>query len=121
MSGYTSALNREDDSEFKQWFGASRQELIQEFEELFIRDINNRMYLTRLNGNLLQKTVGAGITNPISKKDNTFTIDLDAGIKNQKGIPISDEMGNKIRLGDPIKVIVSGVDLEKKQIDFTLF
>ena len=34
---------------------------------------------------------------------------------------ISDEMGNKIRLGDPIKVIVSGVDLEKKQIDFTLF
>ena len=34
---------------------------------------------------------------------------------------ISDKMGNKIRLGDPIKVIVSGVDLEKKQIDFTLF
>jgi ribonuclease R len=34
---------------------------------------------------------------------------------------ISDEMGNKIRLGDPLKVIVSSVDLEKKQIDFTLF
>lgn len=34
---------------------------------------------------------------------------------------ISDEMGNKIRLGDPLKVIVSGVDLEKKKIDFTLF
>ena len=34
---------------------------------------------------------------------------------------ISDEMGNKIRLGDPLKVIVSGVDLEKKQIDFSLF
>lgn len=34
---------------------------------------------------------------------------------------ISDEMGNKIRLGDPIKVTVSAVDLEKKQIDFTLF
>jgi ribonuclease R len=34
---------------------------------------------------------------------------------------ITDEMGNKIRLGDPLKVIVSSVDLEKKQIDFTLF
>jgi ribonuclease R len=34
---------------------------------------------------------------------------------------ISDEMGNKIRLGDPIKVVVMGVDLEKKQIDFSLF
>ena len=34
---------------------------------------------------------------------------------------VSDEMGKKIRLGDPIKVIVSGVDLEKKKIDFTLF
>jgi len=34
---------------------------------------------------------------------------------------ITDEMGNKIRLGDPLKVIVSSVDLEKKQIDFKLF
>jgi ribonuclease R len=34
---------------------------------------------------------------------------------------ITDEMGNKIRLGDPLKVVVSSVDLEKKQIDFTLF
>jgi ribonuclease R len=31
---------------------------------------------------------------------------------------ISSEYGDKIRLGDPIKVIVSSVDLEKKQIDF---
>ncbi len=34
---------------------------------------------------------------------------------------ITDEIGNKIRLGDPLKVVVSSVDLEKKQIDFTLF
>jgi ribonuclease R len=34
---------------------------------------------------------------------------------------ITDEMGNKIRLGDPLKVVVHSVDLEKKQIDFTLF
>lgn len=34
---------------------------------------------------------------------------------------ISDEMGNKIRLGDPLKVVVSSVDLEKKQIDFKRF
>jgi len=30
-------------------------------------------------------------------------------------------MGDKIRLGDPIKVVVRSVDLEKKQIDFSLF
>jgi len=34
---------------------------------------------------------------------------------------ITNEMGDKIRLGDPIKVVVKSVDLEKKQIDFTLF
>jgi ribonuclease R len=34
---------------------------------------------------------------------------------------VTDEFGNKIRLGDPLKVVVSSVDLEKKQIDFTLF
>jgi ribonuclease R len=33
---------------------------------------------------------------------------------------ISNEYGEKIRLGDPIKVVVSSVDLERKQIDFTL-
>jgi ribonuclease R len=34
---------------------------------------------------------------------------------------ITNELGEKIRLGDPIKVIVRSVDLEKKQIDFSLF
>lgn len=31
------------------------------------------------------------------------------------------ELGDKIRLGDPIKVVVKSVDLEKKQIDFLRF
>jgi len=34
---------------------------------------------------------------------------------------ITDEVGNKIRLGDPVKVVVHSVDLEKKKIDFNLF
>lgn len=34
---------------------------------------------------------------------------------------ITNEMGDRIRLGDPIKVVVRSVDLEKKQIDFSLF
>ena len=34
---------------------------------------------------------------------------------------VTDELGNKIRLGDSIKVIVKSVDLEKKQIDFSQF
>lgn len=32
-----------------------------------------------------------------------------------------DQLGNQIRLGDPIKVVVKSVDLEKKQINFTRF
>jgi ribonuclease R len=34
---------------------------------------------------------------------------------------VTDELGNKIRLGDPLKVVVHSVDLEKKQIDFLKF
>lgn len=34
---------------------------------------------------------------------------------------ITNKMGHKIRLGDPVKVVVNSVDLEKKQIDFRLF
>jgi len=33
---------------------------------------------------------------------------------------ISNEYGDKIRLGDPLKVVVKSVDLERKQIDFTV-
>jgi ribonuclease R len=32
---------------------------------------------------------------------------------------IYNDFGDRIRLGDPINIIVSGVDLDKKQIDFT--
>ena len=34
---------------------------------------------------------------------------------------ITNELGDKIRLGDPVKVVVKSVDLERKQIDFTIF
>jgi ribonuclease R len=33
---------------------------------------------------------------------------------------VTSESGDKIRLGDPLKVVVKSVDLERKQIDFTL-
>lgn len=33
---------------------------------------------------------------------------------------ITNEYGDKIRLGDPLKVVVKSVDLERKQIDFTI-
>jgi ribonuclease R len=34
---------------------------------------------------------------------------------------ITNKIGESIRLGDPIKVVVSNIDLERKQIDFRLF
>ncbi len=33
----------------------------------------------------------------------------------------SNELGEQIRLGDPIKIVVASVDLEKRQINFTRF
>jgi len=33
---------------------------------------------------------------------------------------ITNVYGDKIRLGDPLKVVVKSVDLERKQIDFTI-
>jgi len=33
---------------------------------------------------------------------------------------ITNKFGDKIRLGDPLKVVVKSVDLERKQIDFTV-
>lgn len=33
---------------------------------------------------------------------------------------VTSESGDKIRLGDPLKVVVKSVDLERKQIDFTI-
>lgn len=33
---------------------------------------------------------------------------------------ITDGVGNKIRLGDSVNVVVSSIDLEKKRIDFNL-
>jgi ribonuclease R len=33
---------------------------------------------------------------------------------------ITSENGEKIRLGDSLKVVVKSVDLERKQIDFTI-
>ena len=32
-----------------------------------------------------------------------------------------NEFGETIRLGDPIKIVIKAVDLEKKQIDFIKF
>jgi ribonuclease R len=34
---------------------------------------------------------------------------------------IASEDGDKIRLGDALRVVVKSVDLERKQIDFTIF
>jgi ribonuclease R len=34
---------------------------------------------------------------------------------------VTNEMGDKIRLGDALRVVVKSVDLERKQIDFTIF
>jgi exoribonuclease R len=46
--------------------------------------------------------------------EGKWSVDLD-------NYTVVEKLGEKIRLGDPIKVIVNGVDLERKQIDFSRF
>jgi ribonuclease R len=46
--------------------------------------------------------------------EGKWSVDLD-------NYTIVEKFGEKIRLGDSIKVIVNGVDLERKQIDFSRF
>jgi ribonuclease R len=57
-----------------------------------------------------------------SKCEGMIRYNTIKGVKvDSENYTISDEFGRKIRLGDPIKVIVESVDLEKKQIDFKIF
>ncbi len=46
--------------------------------------------------------------------NNNFTPDTQNYI-------VTTKLGEKIRLGDVVKVVVKGVDLDRKQIDFELF
>ena len=78
-SDYTSVLNTLNDEDFKKFFGITREELISEFEDLFMRDINNRAYVQFVNPKFLQPySESAKTISPVTKTDKGFTADLDA-------------------------------------------
>jgi hypothetical protein len=78
-SNYTEVLNTLNNEEFKKFFGVTREELISEFEDLFMRDINNRAYIQFVDPKLLKPySESAKTISPVTKTDKGFTIDLDA-------------------------------------------
>lgn len=105
MDKYTSVLNTGTDEDFKRIFGKTAQELMAEFQELFMLDINNRNYITKIygDGTISDKAlsqVPKGITSPITKTDTGFTVDFDKGIRNIKNEALYDDAGNLVETLD---------------------
>jgi len=96
MDSYTDMLNTLDDAAFKEMFGMTPVELMEEFQELFMLDINNRDYITKLTeGRTLKNPIlEKAKTNPVTVTETGFTVDFDKGVQNKKNVPIYDEQGN---------------------------
>ena len=96
MDSYTDMLNTLDDASFKEMFGMTPVELMEEFQELFMLDINNRDYITKLTeGRTLKNPIlEKAKTSPVTVTETGFTVDFDKGVQNKKNVPIYDEQGN---------------------------
>lgn len=82
---YTPALNELDDDRFKAIFGGSVAEISDEFEELYLRDIDNTVYLNYASDKILDNKDTDNTVSPVKKNDDkSVTFDLDAGVKNIK-------------------------------------
>jgi hypothetical protein len=98
MDSYTDMLNTLDDASFKEMFGMTPVELMEEFQELFMLDINNRDYITKLTeGRTLKNPIlEKAKTSPVTVTETGFTVDFDKGVQNKKNVPIYDEQGNQV-------------------------
>jgi hypothetical protein len=76
---YTPILNQKDDAAYKRIFGLSRIELLEEFQEYFMRDINNNAYVTYVKEEVFRKDKeDAKSFTPVSETDAGFKVDVDA-------------------------------------------
>jgi hypothetical protein len=76
---YTPILNQKDDAAYKRIFGLSRIELLEEFQEYFMRDINNNAYVTYVKEEVFREDKeDAKSFTPVSETDAGFKVDVDA-------------------------------------------
>jgi len=76
---YTGILNGEDDASYTRMFGMSKRDLLEEFQEFFMRDINNNAYVTYVNEKVFKEDgEKAKSITPVTKTDTGFTVDVDA-------------------------------------------
>jgi hypothetical protein len=109
---FTPVLNTTDISSYKEVFGVSAEELAEEFEELFMRDIANSTYLHYFKQRVIDaadnKSEESKDVYPVSKFEGGFSVDLDAGLSWEV------REGYSAQLEDGTMVDIPGLD--KKQI-----
>ena len=93
MDDYTPVLNTMEDAGYKRMFGVSRLELLEEFTEKFMRDINNGRYLKYVSKEVLRDyefNEKVKTENPVIKTPNGFTVDLDHKVFQLEGVSEND-------------------------------
>lgn len=117
MDSFTPLLNTLDEASFKQVFGMTPIEFMEEFQEKFMLDVNNRNYITKLPEGFTLKNplLEKAKTSPVTKTDTGFTIDFDKGIQNLKNVALYDENGNIAEVLD-----TSNEDKAQRSINFKI-
>lgn len=99
MTRFTPVLNGMNEAQYKEMFGVSRVELMQEFTELFMRDVNNSGYVASANQDLItHKDKKATTVNPVSTGKDSFSFNYDAGYN-----MVDEETGEESKPDDETK------------------
>ena len=116
---YTPDLNSLNDDRFKTVFGSTIKEISDEFEEFFLRDIDNGTYLNWVNAKELQSKDTEKTKTPLKiNEDKSFSLDLDAGVQNIKeDTEISNEQGEVIDIIDN----TNEKDVTQRKRNFAVF
>ena len=119
IDAYTPDLNSLNDDRFKAVFGSTIKEVSDEFEEFFLRDIDNGTYLNWVNAKELQSKDTEKTKTPLKvNEDKSFSLDLDAGVQNIKeDTEISNEQGEVIDIIDN----TNEKDVTQRKRNFAIF
>jgi len=102
LTEMTPMLNQMNDAQFQEMFGMTKNELLAEFTDMFMRDVNNRAYVPRVkNAEILENrdTEKAKTVHPVTKLANGgFKVNFDAGYR-----MVDEETGDEIRPTDDVK------------------
>jgi hypothetical protein len=96
MDEYTSVLNSGNEEDFVRVFGKTPNKLIEEFQELFMLDVNNRDFITKLPEKLLDTAAPEKLVSPVTVTSTGFTIDFDKGVLNKINEALYDDVTGQL-------------------------